>query len=175
MGWIERHVDQLFKEIPAEYGSSQCQNPVTGGWFIRGLDPIAPQKRLACRALEAREWSARTGPPDLPPLPVSGEEIDEIKRGQGLLHLFAYFARSIASRDYVVEGHPPFDVYASGMLASPYSADFFKKNEELKRRFPPRLISGLGPDNCSSPPEEHARTMKLHQRSLARKAAARGV
>jgi hypothetical protein len=97
-----------------------------------------------------------------------------MKRGQGLLHLFAYYAQSIAGRGWVVGGHPHFDEYARGMLTSPFAPDFFKLNEELTKRFPPRPVAGLGPGCMWLPPQEHAEQMASYrytQARLAREAA----
>src|SRR5580693_779977 len=39
---IEELVDRLFREIKAQAKRGElCQNPVTGGWFVWRLDPIA--------------------------------------------------------------------------------------------------------------------------------------
>ena len=56
---IGREVERLFNESPARYGD-HCTNPVTGQGYVRGVDPIAPQKEAAYRALLAREWFAFT-------------------------------------------------------------------------------------------------------------------
>jgi hypothetical protein len=167
MNSIKKEVDRLFSNLRGTH-RAQCQNPVTGGWFLWGIDPIAVQKRKARRALAARRWCAENDPPDLPPLPIRGSEIFDMQVGQGLLHLFAYYARSLADRDWVVEGHPSFDEYARGMLASPHGADFFKRNKELMERFPPRPLAGLGVDNVWRPPED-AKTIHKGRRRQARK------
>jgi hypothetical protein len=95
-----------------------------------------------------------------------------MKSGQGLLHLFGYYAQSIAGRRWVVDGHPHFDEYARGMLASAYAPDFFRQNEDLLKRFPPRPLAGLGPGCMWLPPQEHAEQMASYHRSRAREAAA---
>jgi len=59
---LDRRVDDLFAKSAARYGQ-QCENPVTGGRYVGGLDPIEPQKRVAHFALIAREWFADHGPP----------------------------------------------------------------------------------------------------------------
>jgi hypothetical protein len=109
---------------------------------MRGEDSIAAQKRNACRALVARDWHAQNSP-TAPPLPVNVLEIAKAKKGGGLLHLLAYFAQSIASDTCYLPGHPPFEIYAQGVLASPECPSFFKQNKDLIERFPPRPIYGL--------------------------------
>jgi len=131
---IDEEVDRLFSELlPALQ-----HNPVTGQLFVMGLDPLDEQKRLARLALEARKWFAQHGPAYLPPLSVDLQKIEELKTGQNLSHLFAYYANSVASLDYDVKLHLPFEEYAAAVLALPHAPDFFTQNPELKRRFPPR-------------------------------------
>jgi hypothetical protein len=177
MGSIKKKIERLFGQLPTEFGT-QCQNPITGGWFLAGIDPIEEQKRLARRALLARRWCANNGPADLPPLPVHVEDIYDMKFGWGLLHLFGFYARSIACQNYVVRAHPTFYEFARGMLASPFAPDFFKENEQLVQRFPPRPLAGLGPSNIWLPPDEYERVMASYrytQAGLAREAARAAV
>ena len=67
---IEREVDRLFSELDATHGMIG-HNPVTGGDFVRGVDPISKQKQEAARLLSVREWFAVQGSHDAPPLPLS--------------------------------------------------------------------------------------------------------
>jgi hypothetical protein len=131
---IDEEVDRLFGELTP----GLQHNPVTGQLFVMGLDPLDEQKRLARLALEARKWVAQHGPAYLPPLSVDLYKIEELKMGQNLSHLFAYYANSVASLDYDVTLHLPFEEYAAAVLALPHAPDFFTENGELKRRFPPR-------------------------------------
>jgi hypothetical protein len=150
---IQKQVDRLFRDLPA----GSCQNPVTGPWFEKGLDPLAPQKRIACAALMAREWFAREGPREVQPLPIHNDDIQRMKSGGGFRHMFGYYAQSVCCFGYAVEKHPSFDDYARGVMASPGAPDFFKENEWLRKRFPPRPLSGLNRSSlCWKPPEEHA-------------------
>jgi hypothetical protein len=177
MDSIQKKVDRLFGELPTPHGR-QCQNPITGGWFLGGIDPIEDQKQLARQALLARRWCAKTAPPDLPPLPLHTDDIFNMKIGWGLLHLYGFYARSIACQRYIVRGHPTFDEFARGMLAAPFAPDFFKENEELRKRFPPRPLPGLAPGNIWLPPKEYAERMASYrytQARLAREAAARAA
>ena len=47
---IKQHVDRLFAEACGPTGELG-RNPVTGSQFVWGHDPLAPEKRDACRAL----------------------------------------------------------------------------------------------------------------------------
>jgi hypothetical protein len=133
-------VDRLFKANPRR---GQARNPVTGGGYIAGNDPTAPQKRAAYRALRARKWFSKNGPADAPPLPLSHAEREHLKSG-GLPHKVAWYARSLESLDYDTDTHPSFERYAQGVLASPHTPDFITKDEELRKRFPPLALEGLG-------------------------------
>ena len=123
------------------------------------------------QALAAREWFKRNGPPDAPPLPLGYYEREALKVG-GPTHIIAWFACSLACRDYAVEKHPSFDDYACGLMASEYTPGFVKNDEELQRRFPPRPLAGIGPGLVWEPPAIHAKTMASWRRSLAHPSAA---
>ena len=137
--------------------------------IISGVDLAhSPRGR---RARFARKWFALNSPPDAPPLPLGYDEREDLKVG-GLKHLVAWFACSLACRDYAVEKHPSFDDYARGLMASEYTPGFVKSDGELQRRFPPRPLAGLGPALVWEPPAIHAKTMASWRRSLAHPSAA---
>jgi hypothetical protein len=58
---VGREVERLFSEISARRGDL-CENPVTGGEFVYGFDPMRLQKKIAYHALLAREDFALNGP-----------------------------------------------------------------------------------------------------------------
>ena len=135
-------VEQLFKKLPRSQGSV-CENPVTGTRFVRGVDRIKPQKLSAYRAIVAREWFAKIGPPDAPELPLSYAAREALKHG-GLNHIVAWYARSLETCFYDVDVHPSFESYARGVLASQHAPDFIKNDPALISRFPPSPLDGLG-------------------------------
>jgi hypothetical protein len=144
-------VERLFAEAPDRFEEIR-RNPVTGGRWLRGVDPIGPQKRDACRALKARAWFAQNGPQDVQPLPLSYDQREDLKSGGSTLErIVAWFARSLAYRDYVFEGHPSFDDFACGVLASPDAPWFITEDQELPKRYPPRALPGLGSGFCWKP------------------------
>jgi hypothetical protein len=151
---VDREVERLFNQRSARHGE-YCENPVTRAGYIHGEDPIEPQKEEARRALFNREWFAMYGPGDLQPLPISPEEWDPL-RGRDLLHyVFALYARSLDGKD--PREHPTFEDYASGVL---WEAEHGSgripggdQREELKKRFPPRKLAGMGPGLSWLPPE----------------------
>ena len=168
---IDRLVDDLFAAF--RYGENR-QNPVTGAGYVHGVDPIGPQKKAARRVLRVREWFAIDGPADAPPFPVSYDQREALK-GRGLLpHIVAWYARSLECREYDVREHPSFADYASGVLwelelpvggfgdLPNYPPDELR---ELKKRFPPRMLKGMGPGLHWLPPKLHREIMASVRRS----------
>jgi hypothetical protein len=143
---VKLKVEELFKNAPdrfAKFGEFR-ENPVTGGGFVAGLDPIGPQKLAAQRALEAREWFAAQKPDDAPQLPLSAVDRDRLKGDGGLNYIVSEFASSLRSRDYRTEGHPKFDEYARGVMASFRTPNWIREDKQLLRRYPPEPLDGLG-------------------------------
>jgi hypothetical protein len=175
---IDAEVQRLFNEHPPLDGQL-CRNPVVGGEYIGGEEPLAPQMAAARRALRARAWFALNGPPGAAPLPLSLGERESLKLAQGLLcYLEALYARSLARRAYNFMEHPYFDDYAAGVLWEAEQVDgiigslprYPDQLPALKKQFPPRRLAGMGPGFCWEPPAEHERTMASYRRSLARSA-----
>jgi hypothetical protein len=156
---IQKEVDRLFKEA-----TDRNRNPVTEEGWLMGVDPMAPQKKKACRALFAREWLAIYGPSDIPPLPLSHGDREDLKVG-GILHIYALYARSLACRDFNVQEHPSFDDYARGVMASEYTLASITQDEALKKRFPPQKLAGLGPGLCWEPRKNNEKA-RAHFRRL---------
>jgi hypothetical protein len=158
---VGREVERLFSETPVRHGKT-CENPVTGGRFVYGLEPIEPQKEVARRALLAREWFALNGPADAPQLPITYEDRECLKwrTGRPLDYVVAQFAGSLGPQ-YDVTEHPPFSEFASGLLwdhdnggsGLPLSAEGLA---ELKRRYPPRKLEGLSSYSWSRPTRKDA-------------------
>ena len=156
---IGREVERLFSKNPAR-SNGLCTNPVTGGDYVRCVDPIAAQKKAAYRALLAREWFAFTAPRDATPLPINERDREDWKRtGRLLDYIIALYARSLSDR-YDVKEHPPFADYVSGVLweaehvqgggSLPIYPDELPK---LKKRFPPRELEGMESGFCWCPPK----------------------
>ena len=169
---LDLEVDRLFREAPDRFEKLR-RNPITGSNWLAGEDPIGPQKRAARRALAAREWFAKSAPPDAPQLPLSHDECQRLKFAAcqkcgfgrcekcGVGYLVACFAQSIEARNYDVEGHPAFDEYARGVLAFPYAPDFIKQDAELLKRFPPRPLPGLRPGLVWQPDRMRANNRRV--------------
>ncbi len=147
---IKSHVDQLFVDAAPQKGDT-CRNPVVGWVWVAGADPIAPQKRVARRALVAQEWFYVHGPKDAPPLPLTGFEQEALRYHDPLGHLVAEFARSLEANRWEINGHPSFEDFARGVLASEYAPDFTRENAALCKRFPPRPLPGIGPGQIWRP------------------------
>ena len=111
------------------------------------------------RALTARAWFARENP-GMPPLPLSYNEREEYK-GRGALHyIVSVYARSLKAQNYDVGRHPSFERYACGVLASPLAPGFITQDEELRGRFPPCPLDGLGSGLYWDPPKSPAQTRR---------------
>jgi hypothetical protein len=141
---IEKEVDRLFGEIKAR-GGQCCDNPVTGGGFVWGIDPIATQKKAAVVALRAQEWFAVNGPRDTPPLPLSHADVEDYRNARGLKGVVGFYARSLARQGYDVKKHPSFDEFARGLMAINTGLWGIEKDENLKKRFPPHPLPGMTP------------------------------
>jgi hypothetical protein len=172
---VDRLVEDLFAKNPGRY-EKICTNPVTGGRFVYGVDPIEPQKADARRALLARDRFAIVGPKDMQPLPISDEEIEDRKYAPGskqpsLSYIVSCFAYSLRANDHDFNSHPSLKAFARGIMASEHTPDFVKNDEALRKRYPPRPLAGLGPALIWEPPAIHAETMACYRRSMARTAA----
>ena len=86
MSIIKSHVDRLFQDAPAMRGQL-CENPVTGGYYVAGEDPIAPQKRRCVAHCSPANGLHIYGPQDAQPLPISDEEIEDRKYAWDSEHL----------------------------------------------------------------------------------------
>jgi hypothetical protein len=102
------------------------------------------KRKIQLSAHAARSWFAQHGPPDAPSLPLSYEERESLKGG-GLPHMVAWYARSLENLNYDYDGHPSFDDYARGVLASSMAPDFITSDQTLLDRYPPSPLRRLGP------------------------------
>ena len=119
---IARRVDMLFAKNPGRYGEI-CVNPVTGVRYVYGVEPIEPQKKAARDALLARDKFAVVGPKDAQPLPISSEEIEDLKYAWDSKQPARDFIRScfgdlVRVNNDDLESHPSFEEFARGVMAS---------------------------------------------------------
>jgi hypothetical protein len=165
---IEELVEQLFSNIKAKRGEC-CDNPVTGGGFVWSIDPIALQKKAAVVRLRAREWFAVNGPPDAPPLPLSSNDVEDYRIARGLMGIVGFYARSLSAQGYDVQKHPSFDDFACGLMAIETGWGI-EKDQDLKKRFPPRPLKGMLPFVIWAPPKEYAELVASYRRAQLREA-----
>jgi hypothetical protein len=144
-------VERLFAEANDRHEKIR-RNPVTGGAFVPDVDPVAQQKWIAVKALQARDWFASQKPPDIPDLPLTYGDRERMKVG-GISHIVAWLARSLAGRGYETKDHPGLDEYARGVMASPSAPGFIRNDPELLKRYPPRSLPGLGRGLGWDPPK----------------------
>lgn len=139
---VDIEVERRFKENPPLYGE-ECTNPVTGDRYIGGVEPVEPQKQAARGALLARAVFAIRGPADAPPLPV--DNWDKVKYKDAMNHLVAQFCVSLKAHLWDLGSHPGFELYARGVMASPYAADIVRKDDAMRRRYPPQVLNYIRP------------------------------
>jgi hypothetical protein len=158
-------VDQLFSDMKGQRGEI-CRNPVTDGEFVWGLDLITTQKKAAVRALRAQEWFAANGPKDAPLLPLSHNDREDYRNARGLAGIVGFYARSLSRLNYDPQ-HPAFDDFACGLMAMAMESGVWglEKDENLKRRFPPRPFAGMTPGAYWAPPKEYEETMASYRRA----------
>lgn len=172
---VDLLVEELFAKNQRPHGQV-CVNPVTGSRYVSGVDPIEPQKKAARDALLARERFAIVGPKDMQPLPISDEEIENLKYAWDSKQptrnfILSCFGNSLRLNDHDLKSHPSFEAFARGIMASEHTPDFVENDEALGKLYPPCPLPGLGPALVWEPPARHAKTMASWRRSQARAAA----
>jgi len=149
------HVGRVYKNWPDDVE----QNPVASwGGFAGNFDTAELYIEPAIRADLARRWHSVTGPQgaDLQPLPLGGIEQRDVPRCEAG-PILVWFARSLAQLDYDITLHPRFYDYACGILALEQEGS--QLLEQLKHRFPPRLLPGLNRSTGNwNPPEATGQT-----------------
>jgi hypothetical protein len=138
---ITAQVERLFRQADDRHEKIR-KNPVTGAAWLSGVDPEGLQKRMARDALLAQVQFRKDGPAGIE-LPLSYEERERLKLKGPIEYLVSSFGCSLANRDFLLEGHPSFEVYARGALAFPYAPDFIRTNMDLLKCFPPKPLPGL--------------------------------
>jgi hypothetical protein len=180
MSLIKDKVDALFRRVLLQ-PNGQCENPVTGGRFMKGEsgeDSIAYQKHAAEKALLAQEWFALHGPRYAPPLPVTAWGWEEMRRDFGVKTLIGFYARSLSIRNWEVHIHPSFEDFARGLMAIDTGLwDLqHRVGPDVLKRCPPRALTGMTPGAYWAPPKEceeftaeyqHARRLSLRAKQAA--------
>lgn len=161
----EVDVERLFKEDHL-WGGKAYRNPVTDTLYIKVPREVKREKAEARQALLAREWFRIHGPHDAQPLPVS--PCERCKSHSLIAYITTLYARSLRGRDNDVTEHPPFADYVRGVLWEAELAEggfvsscYFPIEEmrALKKRYPPRMLKGMGPGACWEPPDIHRKTI----------------
>ncbi len=136
------YVRRLFNDADDRYQQVRT-NPVTGGRFMRGLDPLGEQLRLAENVLLVRDWFESQRPADAPSFPLTSADRERIKV-DGVAYIVSLFARSLAMRDYNIGEHPEFEEYARGvMAATDLIPDCLANDPVLLEQYPPTPLAGL--------------------------------
>jgi hypothetical protein len=123
--------------------------PYIGDRFRVDNKPLFPHyKRMVTAALLACQSYERQKPSWSPSLPLCSFGISELLRhGDPRLSLVGYFASSWACANWS-KSHPPFFVYASGVMACPNTPECIRTDPRLLREFPPTLVTELDQALC---------------------------
>jgi hypothetical protein len=138
---FEDYVEHLFATAEDRHGELRL-NPVTSSMFYGRLDPLRPQKQMAVKALEARAWFEPQRPPDAAELPLGGRQRSASMR-EGVNYIVAALSVSLERRNFETEGHPCFNDFARGAMASPSTPAHVRNDPDLLRRYPPTPLPGL--------------------------------
>jgi hypothetical protein len=166
---IKDKLDALFQHVLLQ-PNGQCQNPVTGGWFLKGEsgeDSIPYQKRAAEKALLAQEWFAVHGPRNAPPLPLIAWEWDKMRYGctGGLETLVGLYARSLSFRDWRAHDHPSFEDFARGLMVFSDIRTRAGQDPLVVKKYPPLALIGMTNGAFWEP--RHARRQSLRSKEAA--------
>ena len=156
MTLIRDKIDELFQDVLSR-PNGLCENPVTGGDFMKGesgKDSIPYQKRAAAKALLAQEWFAVNGPRNAPLLPLIPSDWDEMRYGGtgGLSILVGWFARSLSFREWDVHAHPSFEDFARGLMVFSDIRTRAGEDPLVVRRYPSRPLTGMADGAFWEPP-----------------------
>jgi hypothetical protein len=117
------------------------------------LDALRSKQRGDARF--AQRFLYHMGPRDAPRLPLSNLQYKELMwSGIGIKQITAWYARSLAIFEYQVFDHPDLETFGSGVMGSPFAPCHILDDVDLKTRFLPRVLRGLGPGLIWSPPGE---------------------
>jgi hypothetical protein len=149
---LEQHVDQVFElgRIQAILAKKEYATmPYLDDLFLVDAEFMFPYyKRLMVAALTARASFEKQKPPWSPSLPLSGNDIKKLLRdADPRLNLVSYFAGSWACASWS-KFHPAFFVYASGVMAWPYTPEHIRTDPKLLQDYPPTLLAELDHALC---------------------------
>lgn len=178
MTLINNEIDRLFVSVLSTPDGQVCENPVTGGRFVKGEggeDSITYQKENARKVLIAREWFAFYGPRCAPPLPVTPEEWEEMRHDFGLKIIIGFYARSLSFRDWRVHDHPSFDDFARGLMVFIDLRARAGQQPLVAKMYSPRPLVGMTPGAYWAPPDECKKIAAEHQRAGSRSLPAKNA
>jgi hypothetical protein len=149
---LESHVEKVFEleRIRAILAEKEYATvPYIGDLFLVAAEFMFPHyKRLVCAALFARNSFEQQKPPWAPSLPLSDTDVKKLLRDEDpRLSLLGYFAASWACANWH-RSHPPFFVYASGVMACPHTPEHIRTDPRLLRDYPPTLLTELNHALC---------------------------
>lgn len=147
------HVKELFAEAERlakgdlARGRTKVRAPITGLLYDSWFDEEAERaQRMACAALVACAQFKKDFP-TWPDLPVSCAALDQLsydlqQRDAGDMQMLLMFG--LSQRYHCWDHrHPGFRDFGRSVLASADASDTIRKNEELKKQFPPAPVVEL--------------------------------
>jgi hypothetical protein len=143
--------EMLYQSIGLNYKDTIHRNPVTGTEFIPSMDCMQFQIYSAAAALQAQDVWLYIAPEEFGSLPLTYGDREKAKTEGTARRITGWFARSLESQAYKLALHPSIEVYAAGVMASPLTPDEVTMDAAFARRYPPRVLPGLGGGLCWSP------------------------
>ena len=117
--------------------------PAIGGKFFAGWEPLYLRQQVVA-ALVARERFRLSAPSWAPALPLSHEDIEAMENDDSHpLQIVGLYAGSQRG-SYWDPAHPPFAIYAGGLMAYPGTPEHLRNDPALQEQFPCRELPGLG-------------------------------
>jgi hypothetical protein len=143
----EREIERYVKNVFADADMSEI--PIIGGeFFVRGRGlQIDELKRRAIAALSARARFRLDAPRAPQPLPLRENECAYLQQSpDNREKLVGFYASSPRLRLWNYDLHPPFTVFARGLVHSPFFPASLEEIRQLANEFPPARLPGLDGD-----------------------------
>jgi hypothetical protein len=149
---LEQHVDRVFEleRVKAMMADEDvAAAPYTGDPVPIFCETLFPHiKRTIIAALRARELFDRQRPSWAPRLPLASADIDVLLGDKDpRINLIGYFAASQACSNWS-RSHPPFFVYAAGVMACEHTPEHIRTDSRLLKEFRPTLLAELDQTLC---------------------------
>jgi hypothetical protein len=138
--------------------------PVLGRLYCAADEERAFELKQQTKAyLLARKHYRLHGPSWAPRLPAIDADIERLERDEdNRLYLWGRFAASLRSVAWDLEVHPPWDAYASGVMAYEHAPSEIREDRRLRAQYPPKKLAGIDPDLYWRSPKDVAESWAAH-------------